>query len=105
MSTPNTARITSLAGWTKFFHPTTGLFREPSASSNDHADNIVHLDIDLRFVDHESHAAADYIVNNVHLPNVHTLTLRGGEYVQDCDERMDCLAEVLGAISPIEVRW
>ena len=98
MANPNTARITTLSSWSQFFSAQ-GQFRQPS---NDGA-AVEHLDIDLRFIDHESHDGLT--LNDVYLPNVCKLTLRGGEYVQECDDRMDCLAEVLNAISPVEVQW
>lgn len=98
MSTPpNTVRVKSLSTWAHFFHPTTGIFRLPSA----HGASIEHLEIDLRYVD-ESCLVAD--ANVVFLPNVCRLTLRGGEYCQE-DERMEALTEVLFAINPVEVHW
>jgi hypothetical protein len=104
---PNTARVASLSHWTRFFHPTEGIFRAPSYEG----ETIEHLDIDLRYVEHEypapkaRHAVDPALQGPISLPNVCKLTLRGGEYVQDSEERMDCLAEVLEAINPIEVRW
>jgi hypothetical protein len=109
---PNTARVASLSHWARFFHPQDGIFRSPS----DQGESIEHLDIDLRYVEHEyvsPTVSKDKdgkkiklpLPGKVALPNVCRLTLRGGEYVQDSEERMDCLAEVLAAITPIEVRW
>ena len=107
---PTVARVDSLSHWTNLFHPTTGAFRLPSTSG----ETIEHLDIDLRFVHCDftdpSVKAKDGKVTllptgAVHLPKVCLLTLRGAEHCQDCDEAMDALAEVLGAIHPIEVRW
>lgn len=96
--TPNTARITTLSSWSQFF-AAQGQFRLPSIEGA----NVAHLDIDLRFIDHESHDGLS--LNDVYLPNVAKLTLRAGDYTQECEDRMDCLAEVLNSISPVEVQW
>ncbi|KAK8864496.1 hypothetical protein IAR55_001746 [Kwoniella newhampshirensis] len=102
---PTLAKVTSLAHWTTFFHPTNGIFRHPSTQG----ETIEHLDIDLRFVNHEHDPPQNvHDVPNlpaIDLPRVCVLTLRGGEYVQDDDLKMDCLAEILLGINPIEVRW
>ena len=100
-SSPNLARITSLASWTKFFHPTTGIFRFPSEAGS----TIDHLDIDLRFVEHSPEMLDIQGCAQIYLPGVSKVTLRGGEYVQDSEERMECLSEVLCALNPIEVQW
>ncbi|WVQ80820.1 hypothetical protein IAT38_002927 [Cryptococcus sp. DSM 104549] len=103
-TTPKHARISSLAHWTTFFHHTDGLFRLPSPEG----EAIHHLDIDLRYVgDKDIPQDARHLDSDreLFLPNVVKLTLRGGEYVQNDDVRMDCLAEVLLAIKPVEVRW
>ncbi|WVF71289.1 hypothetical protein IAT40_006092 [Kwoniella sp. CBS 6097] len=107
--TPTYARISSLSHWTTFFHPTSGIFRSPA----NQGESIEHLDIDLRFVEHEYDNSAaskghDELLSfghKVNLPRVVVLTLRGGEYVQDDETRMDALAEVLLAINPVEVHW
>ncbi|WWD17197.1 hypothetical protein CI109_101635 [Kwoniella shandongensis] len=102
---PTLAKVTSLADWSTFFHPTKGIFRNPFTEG----ETIEHLDIDLRFVDHEYDLPLDnHGLPNLpalNLPRVCVLTLRGGEYVQDDDLRIDCLAEVLLAINPVEVQW
>ncbi|KAK4684353.1 hypothetical protein P7C73_g5824, partial [Tremellales sp. Uapishka_1] len=98
---PTTARITALAHWNTFFHPTAGVFRCPSTAGA----SIEHLDIDLRFVAHEHGHETFAPASTVDLPRVCILTLRGGEYVQEDEGRMDCLAEVLSSIHPVEVRW
>jgi hypothetical protein len=100
MSTPNMIKIKSLADWNNCFHPSTGAFRLPR-----HQGSTIHtLEIDLRYVD-ESHLGKGNGGNEIHLPNVCILILRGGEYCQDRDERVDCLVEVLSVINPVEVRW
>ncbi|OCF33014.1 hypothetical protein I316_05352 [Kwoniella heveanensis BCC8398] len=105
--TPTYAKISSLSHWTTFFHPTSGIFR----LSANQGESIEHLDIDLRFVEHEyDNSAAKGLEElsfdrKINLPRVVKLTLRGGEYVQDDETRMDALAEVLLAISPVEVHW
>lgn len=99
MSSPNVARVASLTSWSKFFHPTEGVFRLPSTAGA----SIEHLDIDLRFVLHHPEFMAD--CGEIYLPAVHKVTLRGGEYVQDSEERMECLSEVLCALNPMEVHW
>ena len=95
---PNAARITTLSSWSQFFSAQ-GQFRLPSTEGA----SVEHLDIDLRFIDHDSHDGLS--LNDVYLPNVAKLTLRGAEFCQDDDDRMDCLAEVFNAISPVEVQW
>lgn len=99
-TTPNTVRITSLASWDQFFHPTTGLLRLPNSQGS----TIEHLDIDLRLVNESPFGTRD-VENDVYLPNVGRLTLRGGEFCQSDEKRVDCLVEVLAAINPVEVRW
>ena len=98
-ATANTARVDSLSHWTTIFHPNTGSFRLPSTSG----ELIEHLDIDLRFIDHE--AGSDTPAQAIYLPRVWKLTLRGAEHVQDSEEQMACLSEVLLAIRPVEVHW
>ncbi|KAL7421601.1 hypothetical protein Q5752_003370 [Cryptotrichosporon argae] len=98
MTDPTTARVASLAQWRHFFDPTAGVFRHPSTAGH----SIEHLDIDLRFVEH---ADAVPPIAQVDLPHVCKLTLRGGEFCQDDDDRMDTLAAVLFAINPVEVQW
>ena len=127
-SAPTVARVTTLSQWSAFFHPVSGLFRLPRADGS----TIEHLDIDLRYIDHDrghaesdpsdgppskdmlqAQAQADDVsdqwaiphVGDVYLPRVCVVTLRGAELVCDTEERMDCLAEVLLAINPMEVRW
>ncbi|WVQ99578.1 hypothetical protein IAU59_006714 [Kwoniella sp. CBS 9459] len=106
--TPTYAKVSSLSHWTTFFHPASGIFRLPATQG----ESIEHLDIDLRFVEHEfDNSAAKGLLEElsfgqqVNLPRVVKLTLRGGEYVQDDETRMDALAEVLLAINPVEVHW
>jgi hypothetical protein len=133
MSTPTSAKVDSLTHWSKFFHPTNGIFRLPSTEGR----SIEHLDIDLRFIDHEfdnlhgahhqafpkdlikAQARANGVKKislpaanvdsgtggDIYLPNVVVLTLRGAEHVQDSEDRMDALAEVLLAFNPVEIRW
>ena len=106
---PTFARVASLRQWDTLFHPTAGLFRLP----NTEGQTIHHLDIDLRFVNHEFdddpkdhfHSLAPNTVAEVYLPSVGVVTLRGAEHVCDHDERMDALADILLAIKPAEVRW
>ncbi|WVR09792.1 hypothetical protein IAU60_006868 [Kwoniella sp. DSM 27419] len=98
---PTYARVTSLSHWTTFFHPTEGTFRLP----HDLGDTIQHLDVDLRFVQQDTVPPAQVKALPIHLPSVCRLTLRGGEFVQDDETRMDALSEVLMAINPIEVHW
>lgn len=109
-SQPSFARVSSLTHWKTFFHPTSGLWRLP----NTEGASITHLDIDLRYVDHEHDAdhpkdgpmtMTPHAVSEVYLPNVVILTLRGAEHCHDVDERMDELADILLSIKPIEVRW
>lgn len=97
---PTYARVASITHWQTFFHQTNGIFRYPSKEG----ETIEHLDIDLRYVDHELTKEGTG-GGAIHLPLVCLWTLRGGEFVQDQDERMELLAEVLAAINPIEVRW
>nr|ODN97588.1 hypothetical protein L204_03006 [Cryptococcus depauperatus CBS 7855] len=97
MATPNYAQVKSLTQWDAFFNPTDGLFRLPSTRGAD----VEHLDIDLRFVGDSDGLGGEPL----HLPHVCILTLRGSEYVQEDDVRMDALAEVLLAVNPVEVRW
>jgi hypothetical protein len=96
--TPTIVRIKSLADWNNCFHPSTGTFRLPSQTGV----SVHTLEIDLRYVD-ETHWGKGNGGNEVYLPNVCSLILRGGEYCQDQDERVDCLTEVLSVINPIEV--
>jgi hypothetical protein len=103
---PTTARVASLTHWTHLFHQQTGTFRLPHTAGA----SIEHLDIDLRFVHFEEQppnktSLLPTQVEDVYLPNVMKLTLRGAEHVHDSEERMDCLAEVLCAINPVEVQW
>jgi len=99
---PTYARTASLTQWQKFFNQTNGIFRYPSIAG----ETIEHLDIDLRYLDHEDEKSIKEVeVGAVHLPLITVLTFRGGEYVQDHEERMDQIAEVLAAINPVEVRW
>ncbi|ORX35800.1 hypothetical protein BD324DRAFT_80738 [Kockovaella imperatae] len=111
-TTPTFARVSSLTHWTNLFHPVTGAFRLPSTAG----EYIEHLDIDLRFVHCEFQDVGSLLgpkalektllpSGPVHLPKVCLLTLRGAEHCQDCDESMEALAEVLGVIRPVEVRW
>ncbi|WWC70107.1 uncharacterized protein I206_104054 [Kwoniella pini CBS 10737] len=107
----NYAKVSSIAQWLNYFHPITGIFR----SSSIDGESIEHLDIDLRYVEHEyqlpkakkiNEAEIELPINkDINLPRVVVLTLRGGEYVQDDESRMQSLAEVLAAISPVEVHW
>jgi hypothetical protein len=90
-----TTQIKSLSTWSYLFHPTTGHYRQPH-----NGDALSHLDIDIRFVDETCLGDAA-----IHLPNVEKLTLRGGEYCQEDDERMEALAQVLNALNPVEVQW
>lgn len=80
---PTCARITTLAQWKHFFHPTTGVFRSPSTEGQ----TIEHLDIDLRYIDHEyddtypkdpkAFQDQDRTPSpGIHLPLVSRLTLR-----------------------------
>jgi len=106
---PTVARVSSVAQWTNLFHPQDGLFRLPRTAGA----SIEHLDIDLRFVDHEpvirtgasTSSSVEPTSAEIYLPNVAVITLRGAEHVHDNDGRMDALTEVLLAIRPIEVRW
>jgi hypothetical protein len=93
-----TARISTLQDWFHCFDYTHGVFR---TSLGEHID---HLDVDLRFVDHDARPRPSGSPM-IRLPNVRKLTLRGGEYVQDSDDRMERLAEVMFALTPLEVRW
>ncbi|KAK6909983.1 hypothetical protein L486_00367 [Kwoniella mangroviensis CBS 10435] len=111
---PTYAKVLSLSQWITYFHPTEGIFRSPS----DQGESIEHLDIDLRYVEHDYHQPLitkpaknnDELLlpsgyKDINLPRVVVLTLRGGEYVQDDESRMESLAEVLMAINPVEVHW
>ncbi|WVW84027.1 hypothetical protein I302_106055 [Kwoniella bestiolae CBS 10118] len=111
---PRYAKVLSIAQWISYFHPTEGIFRSPSTQG----ESIEHLDIDLRYVEHDYHQPliTKPAKNNeelllpsgnkdINLPRVVVLTLRGGEYVQDDESRMESLAEVLMAINPVEVHW
>ncbi|WWC94291.1 hypothetical protein V866_001133 [Kwoniella sp. B9012] len=111
---PTYAKVLSLSQWITYFHPTEGIFRSPSTQG----ESIEHLDIDLRYVEHDYHQplVTKPAKNNnelllpsgnqdIDLPRVVVLTLRGGEYVQDDESRMESLAEVLMAINPVEVHW
>lgn len=111
---PNVAIVNSLTDWTDFFHPVRGVFRHPSQAG----ESIEHLDIDLRFVQDEHEDANGHLAPGqggsslgrmthapINLPHVGVLTLRGGEFVQDSDERMECLSEVLRSLKPIVVKW
>ncbi|WWC62089.1 uncharacterized protein I303_104679 [Kwoniella dejecticola CBS 10117] len=113
-STPKAtyAKVSSIAQWITYFHPTTGIFRSPSSDG----ESIEHLDIDLRYVEHEyqlpkpkKHGGEDEVElplnKGINLPRVVVLTMRGGEYVQDDESRMESLAEVLAAVNPVEVHW
>ena len=100
MSTPTTASVKSLAQWNMFFHPTHGGFRKAAQ----HGNTIHTLEIDLRYVD-ESNIGKSNRGNTIYLPNVCTLILRGGEYCQDDEKRVDCLVEVLDAVNPVEFQW
>ncbi|EIW70384.1 hypothetical protein TREMEDRAFT_15540, partial [Tremella mesenterica DSM 1558] len=98
---PTYARVASLSQWSSLFSPQ-GAFRAPSDQGN----TIEHLDLDIRFVpsSYEDIKQGEGIGPLV-LPNVCILTLRGGEYCQDSDERMELLLEVLENVRPVEVRW
>ena len=98
---PTLARVSSLAHWATFFHPSTGVFRLPRTDGA----TIKHLDIDLRFIDHELRPESGKVKGDVYLPHVCIITLRGAEHVCDSDDHMEALAEVLLAIKPMEVRW
>ncbi|WRT66474.1 uncharacterized protein IL334_003433 [Kwoniella shivajii] len=105
-SIPTYAKVHSLNQWITYFHPTTGIFRSPS----DKGESIEHLDIDLRYVEHDYHLSqnvrnGEELIGDINLPRVVVLTMRGGEYVQDDESRMESLAEVLAAINPVEVQW
>ncbi|WWC89220.1 uncharacterized protein L201_004138 [Kwoniella dendrophila CBS 6074] len=102
------AKVLSLSQWITYFHPINGIFRSPSNEGK----SIEHLDIDLRYVEHEYEISKSLkqdqelpINKEINLPRVVVLTLRGGEYVQDDESRMESLAEVLSAINPVEVHW
>jgi hypothetical protein len=109
-SQPTTAKVTSLSHWVHLFHPVSGVFRLPSSAGN----CINHLDIDLRFIEYQyadptkdrknQHPLPPH-VEDIYLPNVVKLTLRGAEHVHDNEDRMDSLAELLCAINPVEVQW
>jgi len=106
---PTFARVASVKHWDTLFHPKTGLLRLPNTEGK----TIEHLDIDLRFINHDFdddpkdhyHSLTPNAIAEVYLPSVSVLTLRGAEHVCDHDERMDALADVLLAIRPTEVRW
>ena len=98
---PTFARVASLGQWANLFSPAQGVFRAPSTQGH----TIEHLDIDIRFVPTDYDAKDPSPAGDIDLPSVCVLTLRGGEYCQDSDERMDVLVEVLSAIKPVEVRW
>jgi hypothetical protein len=104
---PTFAKVASLQQWNTLFHPTTGLFRLPNTEGK----TIQHLDIDLRFVNHEDdskdhfHSLTPMAAAEVYLPSVSVLTLRGAEHVCDHDQRMDAMADVFLAVKPTEVRW
>ena len=108
-SAPTVARVSSVGQWSNLFHPHNGVFRLPRTEGA----SIEHLDIDLRFVDHETAIRSGTstpspngpMSGDIYLPNVAVITLRGAEHVQDHDGRMDALADVLLATRPIEVRW
>ena len=97
------ARVASLTQWTRYFHPTKGAFRLPSGEG----ETIEHLDLDLRFVQHEveNTKEAQGLAQPLHLPHVCVLVLRGAEHVLDSEKMMDCLSEVLLAVNPTEVKW
>jgi len=95
-----TASVKSLADWNAYFHPTSGSFRKAASEGQD----IHTLEIDLRFVD-ESNIGKSNRGNTIYLPNVSTLILRGGEYCQDDEKRVDCLVEILDNVNPIELKW
>jgi hypothetical protein len=95
-----TASVKSLADWNELFHPTTGSFRLAAKQGQE----IYTLEIDLRAVD-ESNIGKSNRGNTVFLPNVCTLILRGGEYCQDDEKRVDCLVEILDAVNPVEFKW
>lgn len=95
---PTHARVTSISEWLHFFHNDRGIFRSPST----HGRELEELDIDISFIEPQApvpHKEALF------LPKVAVLTLRGGDIIDDDDERMDDLAEVLAAVRPLEVRW
>jgi len=94
------ASVKSLAGWNTYFHPITGSFRREAKQGA----SIHTLEIDLRYVD-ESNIGKSNRGNTIYLPNVCTLILRGGEYCQDDEKRVDCLVEVLDAVNPVEFKW
>ena len=100
---PTIARVASLTQWTRCFHPTEGAFRLPSSEGK----TIEHLDLDLRFVQHEFEVPkeAHGLAQPLYLPHVCVLVLRGAEHVLDNEEMMECLSEVLLAVNPIEVKW
>lgn len=108
-SAPTVARVSSVAQWTNLFHPHDGVFRLPRTEGA----SIEHLDIDLRYIDHETAIKSgsstpsphNPMSGDIYLPNVAVVTLRGAEHVHDHDGRMDALADVLLAMRPIEVRW
>jgi hypothetical protein len=100
LPTPTTASVKSLAQWNEFFHPTEGVFRKAAQQGN----TIHTLEIDLRYVD-ESNIGKFNRGNTIYLPQVCTLILRGGEYCQHDEKRVDCLVEVLDAVNPVEFQW
>lgn len=95
---PTSARVTSISDWLHLFHNTRGQFRLPSLQGAE----LEQLDIDITHIEPQAPLPHK---EPLHLPKVAVLTLRGGDLLDDDDERMEYLVEVMTAIKPQEVRW
>ncbi|BEI85526.1 hypothetical protein CcaverHIS002_0509270 [Cutaneotrichosporon cavernicola] len=95
---PKNIKIKSISEWQYYFNYNYGVFRAPANQGAEVED----LDIDIAYVEAQTPGAAK---EPLFLPKVTVLKLRGGDMIDDDDERMDYLAEVLEAVKPNEFHW
>ncbi|CAK9781163.1 hypothetical protein CC85DRAFT_299463 [Cutaneotrichosporon oleaginosum] len=95
---PKNVKITSISEWQYYFNYNYGVFRAPANQGAE----LERLDIDITYVEPQAPGASK---EPLFLPKVAVLILRGGDMIDDDDERMDYLAEVLEAVRPLEFQW
>ncbi len=102
--TGSKVQITSLAAWSRYFHPATGLLCANSDRGTTAGEAVRHLVIDARYILAEDEyerpstkTVAARPENRIVLPNVWKLTLRGAEFAELSDGRAKALADVISS--------